>query len=196
MQTALQILIQFRYFLIVPVTLVEGPVVMMVSGLLIKLGYLSFVPAYLLLMLGDLLGDIIWYGVGHAYGHRFIKRFGKYFSVTEEGVETMKRVFHRHHAKILFISKITMGLGFALVTLMAAGMSKIPFRRYLLLNFAGQFIWTGVLVSVGYLFGNFYVTLDSILGKIFLAAAFIMFFLCLIGFGKYMKKQTAQRYSS
>ncbi len=195
MNHIVDLLIQYRYIIIIPLALFEGPVVMMISGFLLKLGYFSFLPLYFLLMPGDLLGDILWYSVGFFYGNRFIKTFGKFVSVTEENVEIVKKIFHRYHTKILVVSKITMGFGFALVTLIAAGMVKIPFKRYLALNAFGQFFWTGILLAVGFFLGNFYVKINSVLGKASTLALFAITLACLYGFGKYIRKRTTQQYS-
>src|SRR3954464_8070499 len=110
---AFELILAYKYFLLLPIAVVEGPLVMMISGFFLKLGFLSFLPAYLLLVAGDFIGDILWYGVGYHFGHGFIKRFGKFFSINEKEVATIERLFHKHHNYILFISKITMGFGFA-----------------------------------------------------------------------------------
>ena len=49
-----------------------------------------------------------------------------------------------------------MGFGFALVTLMVAGMLRVPLKDYIPLNLLGGFIWTAVLVAIGYFFGDIY----------------------------------------
>ncbi len=175
------------YVFIIVMSCAEGPVFTMVFGLLIRLGYFSFLPVYTALMFGDLVGDILWYEIGRHAGHRFITRFGKYFSITEEGVEKVKRIFHKYHERILFVSKITNGFGFALVTLMTAGMARIPFWRYLSINIVGQFIWTGLLISIGYFFGNMYTSVDSVLGKMSILALFVIVFAAFWGYKNYLK---------
>lgn len=180
------------YFFIIFISFVEGPLLGMVCGLLIKLGDFHFIPVYVALMLGDLIGDVVWYTIGYHYGHRFVRRFGKYLSITDRGVSAIERIFHKYKSSILIISKITMGFGFALVTLITAGMVKIPFGRYLAMNIIGQFVWTGILIGIGYAFGNLYVEVDSIIGKISVLSLFIVAFLALIGYGKYLKQRVAK----
>lgn len=184
-----QVYPHFVYAIIILVSFIEGPILAMFCGLLVKLGDAPLWPVYLALMLGDLLGDVVWYYVGYHFGNRFIKRFGHYFSVTEEGVNTIKKIFHKYQSHILIISKVTMGFGFALVTLVTAGLVKIPFRQYFILNFLGQFVWTAILLAVGYLFGNLYLTVNGVLGKMSVIALFIVAFVALLGYGKYMKKR-------
>lgn len=161
----------------------------MFCGLLIRLGDAPFWPLYITLMLGDLLSDIAWYYVGYYFGGGFIRRFGKYFSVTEESVDTVKKIFHKYDTRILIISKITTGFGFALVTLITAGIVKIPIRKYVILNSFGQVIWTAILVFIGYKFGDLYLSIDGILGKMSAGAMFVIALLALFGWGKYMKQK-------
>ncbi len=175
------------YGIIIVLACAEGPILSMIFGVLIKLGDFGFLPVYASLMVGDLIGDAVWYYIGHRWGHAFIKRFGKYFSVTEEGVAKVTRIFHKYRHRILFISKISNGFGFALVTLMTAGMVKIPFWRYLSINVVGQFIWTGLLIGVGYFFGNLYLGVSSLLGRMSVVAAFILVFWAFMGYKKYLK---------
>lgn len=80
-----------------------------------------------------------------------------------------------------------MGFGFALVTLVTAGIVKISFKRYITINFFGQFFWTGFLILIGYIFGNLYQNVDNVLGKMSVAALFVMAFAVLVGYGKYVK---------
>ncbi len=180
-------ILHYKYFIMVLLSLVEGPAVMMASGFFLKLGYVSFLPAYFFLMLGDLMADAGWYAVGYFLGEPFIRRFGKYVSITEEKIATVKRIFHKYQISILFMSKITMGFGFALVTLITAGIVKIPFRRYIAMNLIGQFVWTALLMSVGYFFGNLYLAIDNWFGRLSVFVLFVIVFLCLLGFGKYVR---------
>jgi membrane-associated protein len=156
------------YFLTVLVAIVEGPILSMIFGVLLHLGYFSLIPAYIALMLGDILGDTAWYYLGYHYGRSAIRKFGKRFNITEEGVEKAEKLFHRHKTKILFISKITNGIGFSVVVLVTAGIARIPFRKYLAVNIAGQMIWSGLLLAVGYFFSSSYQHINSVAGKIVL----------------------------
>lgn len=179
----------FKYIFAFLLAVVEGPMVMVASGMLYRLGFLSFWPIYLALMLGDLTADLGWYAVGRYGARRFVDRWGRYFSLTPEVLDKLEKLFKDHHDKILFISKITMGFGFALATLIAAGMAKVPFKKYALYNFLGGFIWTGILLAAGYFFGQLYTLLDK-----GFRAVFVVFLIALIsgffyGASKYFKRR-------
>lgn len=177
------------YGIIILISCVEGPIMALLGGLLLKLGYFSFIPLYFALMAGELIGDICWYWIGYRFGHKFIARFGKYFSITENVVSTVTRIFHKYTNRILIINKLTMGLGFAVATLITAGIAKIPFKQYITLNFFGQFLWTAFLLVVGHSLGQLYVAVDNVLGKVSIVASIILIFMALIGYGKYVRNR-------
>lgn len=164
-----------KYVLLFLGCIFEGPVVMMASGFLFSLGQFDFLPMYLALVSGDFVADIGWYLLGRYGGQPLILKWGHKFGITPESIEKIKVRFHRYHEKILIISKLTMGFGFALVTLITAGIVRIPFKKYVILNLVGGFIWTIFLLSIGYLFGNIYSTIPERIKIVFLILGFIAF---------------------
>lgn len=181
------------YLVIILTSSFEGPILALVAGLLLRMGFLSIIPIYICLMIGDLLGDTFWYWIGRTFGHKFIKNFGGYFHITENSVRSVERIFHKYSDTILIVSKLTMGLGFALVTLITAGMAKIPYRRYMLLNLLGQFVWTAVLLLVGFTLGDLYITFDNIFARISIVSASVIVIVGLFQYGKYVKKVMIKR---
>ncbi len=177
----------YRYVLAFFLAIVEGPMVMVASGILLRLRFFYFLPIYLCLMLGDFVADLAWYGVGYYGGRGFVERFGKYFSLTPEVLEKIEHFFKKHQDKILFISKITMGFGFALATLVTAGLVRINFKKYALFNFLGGFIWTGILVGLGYFFGNLYALLNKGFKAVFIIGLVVFMLALLYGGGRYFK---------
>ena len=193
LDTIIQWISTYKYLIIFPVAIVEGPIIMVICGFLYHLGYLELAPTYIVLLLGDLAADFVWYAVGYHGASRFIKRWGHFFSLTENRVEKLKGLFNRHQGKILVISKLTMGFGFAVATLIAAGMSKVGFKKYALINIFGGFIWTALLMMLGYYFGELYVLIDASFKKIFLVGAIGIFILALYGMGKAARVATAKK---
>lgn len=162
------------YFVIMTIGFFEGPFLSMLCGVILAAGYLFFWPTYLALMAGDLLGDILWYFIGFRYGEKFVKKFGKYFEITDEHITKIKNVFHKRKYPILLFSKTTNGLGFALAILFTAGMSKIPFPKYMATNVIGQFIWSGSLIAIGFFFGDLYLKINSLGGRIIIVLLFAL----------------------
>lgn len=178
-----------KYVLIFIGTIIEGPVVMMVSGFLYKLGSFNFFPMYIALVFGDFVADIGWYCLGR-YGTRSaIYKYGHFIGITPITLEKVEKLFKKYHQKILIISKLTNGLGFALVVLIVAGMFKIPFKNYVILNLIGGFIWTALLVTIGYFFGNIFQTIPGPLKIIFIAFIIMIFILTVRYSKQYLNKK-------
>ena len=157
----LQFLGDYRYAILFFAGMFEGPVATLTGGFLIRTGQLDFLPAYLALLIGDAIEDLGWNFVGYHGFARIIEKHGHRFGITQEAEKKVRHLFHRYHERILLVSKLTMGFGFAIVTLVTAGTLRVPLRTYVLLNLAGGVVWTGMLIGVGYLFGNVYDTVPS-----------------------------------
>ncbi len=185
----IELVLAYKYLTLFPLALIEGPFIMMICGFLVKLGYFNFTLAYTILVVGDLLSDMAWYGIGHKFGMSFVRKFGKFLSITEENVSKVKNIFLKHDSTILFVSKITMGLGFALVTLVTAGLVKIPFKRFVFWNAFGGLLWTGALMAVGFYLGDFYLKVNGVLGKVSVVALLVMIFMVLISLARYMRRK-------
>jgi membrane protein DedA with SNARE-associated domain len=144
-------------------------------------------------MAADLTGDTIWYNLGYHFVDPLTLKYGKFFGLTTERANKTKEVFQNHPRKILFLSKITMGLGFPWVTLIVAGMSKMSFKQYITSLFFGQFIFTGVLISVGYFFGNLYVTINKDFKIISVIAFCIVIILITTGIRSYFRNRNLEK---
>lgn len=164
-----------KYVLIFIGCYIEGSAVMMTTGLLWHLGKVDFWPAYLALLSADILSDTMWYMIGYHGARRFFNRWGHWFGMTPEIIAKVERKFHHHHINILIISKLTMGFGLAVPVLTVAGMLRVPFSRYILINLLGGIVWILCLMGIGYYFGNLldYIPHDFQVG---LAVALPIFF--------------------
>jgi membrane protein DedA with SNARE-associated domain len=145
---------------------VEGHVISLVIGFLARLGLINPFLGGALVAVGNLLGDIVWYWVGFYKGESAVRRWGKYFGITEKSVAWAKKTFHSHHSRILLISKLTNGFGFSIAILFSAGVSRISFKTYMKWNIIGECLWTGTLVTLGYLLGNLYTSIDAIFWRV------------------------------
>lgn len=177
-----------KYVIVFILCIVEGPVVMVTSGFLLKLGQFNLIPLYFALMGGDFAADLGWYAVGRFGAKPLIYKFGKFFNITPEIIEKIEKRFHTYQDKILFISKITMGFGFALATLIVAGILRVPFKKYVILNLLGGFIWTAFLLLVGYFFGNLYFMIAGPLKIVFVFFAAVVVILGIWAINRYLVK--------
>lgn len=194
--TVTDLIVQYKYVIMIPIAFIEGPILAMLCGILIHMGLLALAPTFILLYCVDLVGDTMWYWLGRLWGHSFIRRFGSYVSLTEDHVETVRKIFHKYHVGILFFSKLTMGLGFPGATLFTAGLSHIPYGKYMAINATGQLVWTSFLLSVGYFLGTYMERVNNVFGIVSTGAIIIIVLVLLIGFSKFVRARITRSISS
>ena len=188
-----QWLLVYRYQIAYPLGIIHGPLVMFLSGILVRLGILEFWTIYFVLIGSDLTGDVVWYYVGRHGAATLIEKYGRFLGISRENLEGARGFFHGHQAKILFISKMTAGFGFAPAVLVAAGAAKVSFKRYMLINFFGEFIWAGFLIGMGYFWGHLYTLVDKSLRIAFITAVIIILGFALYGFSRFMKEKFVRK---
>lgn len=179
-QELVQLLLRFKYFILFPIVMFEGPITTMVAGFLSSLGYMHFWVAYLVAVVGDLTSDVGYYALGRWGRKRFIEKFGHYVGITPSRIERLEQHFHRHGGKMLIFGKIADPLSSTVQTI--AGATRMPIGTYAYYNIICTFPKSLILIAIGFYFGeavhqaNFYRqvvgVVASILGILFLAAYF------------------------
>lgn len=181
--------VAYKYPLLFIGSIFEGPIVMVASGVLLHLPNFYLLPIYFTLLFGDLTADILWYTVGRNLAAPLVAKYGYIFGVSVERFEKMKTVFRRHDFKILFISKITMGFGFAIGTIAAAGAAHVPFKKFVVFNLLGGFIWTSMLIALGYFLGQLYGVIADGFKLMFIFASCVILISMLYGFMSFVKSK-------
>jgi len=150
-QQIFDFLSQYGYWGMLPLMIIEGPIVTIIAAMLASLGAFSWTIVLVLSMAGDVIGDVILYGLGYRYGMGFVRGFGKYMGITEKLVLKMEKYFEKHGGKTIFAVKSTTGLCWAAFT--AAGIVKMDFRKFVKYSVLGGIVWSGLLISMGYFYG-------------------------------------------
>lgn len=171
LHTIPQLLLTYKYALLFPISIVEGPVVTIIAGFLISGGYLNPYFVYGILIAGDLIGDTLYYMIGRFGGHFFIRRWGHIFGIDDIRLQKLEKNFENHGGKLLLFGK-TQGLGSAILA--AAGISKMPYGRFMWINLLGTVVKVFVFLIIGYYFGQAYTQIDSTLNKIVTMSSLIL----------------------
>ncbi len=181
METALSLLITYKYLILFPLAFFEGHMITVLCGFLWSTGYINGLIAVVIIIMANLAGDILWYYIGAHQGENFVQRFGKYFSLSDEKIARGKTIFDRHGARILIGSKLTNGFGLLIPILFASGMYRMNFRKYILMNLLGETLWSCALLAVGYYFGNYYTQIENefsklgLIGVVIVVAVFLVY---------------------
>jgi len=157
----IQALLRFRYLVLFPIVVFEGPIATVLAGFLISLGYFNFWLAYSTIIVADLAGDWLHYAVGRWGRKKFIDRWGKYLSITNERVLRLEKHFENHKGKTLALGKISHGVGG--VVLVAAGAARMPLGEFLFINLLVTLPKSLALLAIGYYFGEAYARINTYL---------------------------------
>jgi len=188
------LLISNGYFILLPFSIVEGPIVAVIVGFLVSIKIFNFYISFTILLLGDVIGDIIFYYLGMAGRHSFINKWGKYVGISEEKIKKITPHFHNNTWKILLFSK-THPLGSAV--LFTAGVVKMPFKKYIFINTLASsvkviiFIYVGIYLGEAYASSQKYLNYVGIISTIFAILLVIAYFVMKRYIGKYNKDLTS-----
>ena len=176
-------LLAYRYFILFPIMVAEGPLATMASGFLTSLSIFNPFIALPIIIAGDVAGDVIYYYIGY-FAHSFkwalwLTRKMGFENHRERVIES----FQNHGGKLLFFGKLTHALG--MVFLVGAGYSKISLKKFIWYNTLGTIIKSSALLGVGYLAGAAYRTYHAYfeygsfiisIGSLILVGLFYYFF--------------------
>ncbi|MBM3260962.1 DedA family protein [Candidatus Kaiserbacteria bacterium] len=138
-----------KYALLFFACFFEGTIAMMAGGLLWSIGAAAFWPMYLTLLAADVSSDTCWYLVGRFGTRTFAQKWGHFFGFEPQDLDRVERRFKRFDIQIIILSKLTMGFGLAIPTLITAGTLRVPYPRFLTINTIGAFIWVFAVVLIG-----------------------------------------------
>jgi undecaprenyl-diphosphatase len=128
--------------------------------------------------IGAIIGDIIGYVLGKKYGKALIVKYGKYFFFKPEYLDKTSELIRNHPGKTLIIGRFnSISRAFAPF---AAGVAKLPLKKFLLYNIIGGICWGSISIMVGYFFGASFEVGARLFGKFLIIGISIIVALILI----------------
>lgn len=162
MQTVLELIQQFwaqlqqgqlpelgpwNYLLLAVLIVWQGPIATLLGGAAASAGFLRPGIVFLVGVMANLTADVIWYSVGRKGNVERLFENGR-FGGQRNHFTRLKFGMHRNATKILLLAKLS--AGFAVLALLAAGITRLRWRKWFPVVFIGETIWTGTLVLIGY----------------------------------------------
>lgn len=129
-----------------------GETVLIAAAVFAGLGRLNIVAVGLIAFVAAVVGDNIGYAIGRYGGRRLVARYGRYVLLTPERLDTAEAFVTRHGGKVVIIARFVEGLRQA--NGLIAGITGMPWRRFLVFNALGAALWVALWAGVGDLAGN------------------------------------------
>ncbi|HLW74308.1 MAG TPA: DedA family protein [Gammaproteobacteria bacterium] len=119
-----------------------GQTLLIATALLAAHGELNIVAVLSAAFAGTALGGIIAYGIGQYGGRRVILRFGRYVRIGKPELRRLEDSFTRYGVWFVMVARFFEVL--RQINGIVAGTVGMPLRAFVLSNFAGAALWTGV----------------------------------------------------
>jgi membrane-associated protein len=139
-----------------------GETAVIIGGVLAANGRLDLVVLLPLVVVAAIVGDSVGYEVGRHFGPRLLRT--RPLRGHAHRLEGAQRVLRERGRWAVFIARFTAFLRAVMPGL--AGMSGMPYGRFLAFNAAGGLVWGGGVVLLAYFAGASFSKLEHTLGRV------------------------------
>jgi membrane-associated protein len=168
----------WNYPLLAVCVALEGPVATILGAVAASAGYMRLKWVFVAAAGGNLTADFFWYSLGRVGKIEWILKQGKRFGLQRQHLDTLQKDIQTHAPKVLVLAKLT--AAFSIPTLIAAGLTRVPLRRWLPGYLAAESAWTGGLILIGYYTTETIVKLEQNLQHIVFIAALVFLGILLV----------------
>ena len=171
-QTFYQLFEQYGIYAVFALCTVEGDMTLLFAGVLAHNGYFgpfSFLKVYIFGTLGGMVGDSFGYMVGRVF-RETVKDYG-FYKMAQPRIEKLVEKFGGF---AVIVSKYIYGIRVAMC--LFNGVGRMPYGRFVFLDFISCSIWALLLASTGYFFSGAVTTIIGDFKSIGIALFFIVLF--------------------
>lgn len=186
------LILDYRYWILIPLTFIEGPIIGFITGALAKLGYFNPYVAFSIFIFRDIIMDAVYYFLGRKFeGTRFSDKMLNLLKVTPDNLFAVRKLWDKKGLRTMFIGKLSYGVAHAF--LFVAGMVKMPFPKFFRLALIVALVNYGGLFLLGYFLGGAFDSAASFISNVLYGIG--MLALVISGyyiFTFYMRKRLAE----
>lgn len=173
---------------------IPSEIIMPSAGYSASQGELLFVGVVVAGCFGSLLAAALLYWVGYKFEHdaifRFVDRYGKYLFLKSADVKKSLDWFEKYGHRIVFAGRMIPAVR-SLISI-PAGMSRMPFWKFMFYSSLGTIIWTTFLAAVGFYFGENQALMQKIFSQVgYVIIAIVIAIIGWILYRRYMRKRAS-----
>jgi LPXTG-motif cell wall-anchored protein len=154
------LLTKFSYVGIVLILVISGAglpipeeVPVVAAGIASSNGYLHPWLAFIACIIGAVGGDIVLYTIGYHFGHSLVYRHPRFAHLLHADREAkIEQMIRRHEVKVLFLARFMVGVRAPVY--LAAGILRIPFLRFLIIDVICATLVVGLFFGLSYAYGD------------------------------------------
>lgn len=180
------LLIKYKYLVLFPVLVVEGPIATILVGALAtpEVNLFSIVPLFFFVIFADVAGDTFYYLIGKFAGTRVLDWIGKKKNINYH--KKFTNYFEKYGGRTLMIGKVSHGLGWPVMVF--AGSAEMSYLRFITFCLATSIIKSFILLGIGYLYSDNYQEMISFFGSASVLISLTAFVICSIYLIGYLKR--------
>lgn len=157
---------------------VPSEIIMPSAGFAASQGQLSLIGVIVAGSLGSLIAAAALYWIGRKISHEalfnWVDCYGKYLFIKSNDVKKALDWFERYGHRVVFFGRMIPAVR-SLISI-PAGMSRMPFWKFMSYSALGTIIWTTFLAYVGFYFGNN----TELMQQIFSRVGYVIITICMI----------------
>jgi membrane protein DedA with SNARE-associated domain len=138
----------WSYVVLAVLVATEGPLSTLIGASASAAGYLDWRYVLLATVVGNVAGDCLWYSIGYMGKMEWLYEHGRWFGMRPHHVARLEREMRAHARKLIIFAKIAYGL--IVPTLVAAGLARVPWRKWFPVVFLVETLWSILLVWIGF----------------------------------------------
>lgn len=135
---------------------IPSEVIMPSAGYTASRGQLQIIGVIIAGSIGSILAAAVLYAIGRKIPKkalfRWVDRYGRYLFIHSKDLEKALNWFERYGHRIVFWGRMIPAVR-SLISI-PAGMSQMPFSKFMLYSSLGTIIWTTFLACIGFYFGE------------------------------------------
>ncbi len=152
LDTLTHLILTYRYWVLVPLSILEGPIVALVAGTLASLGYFNIYFLVVFFFVRDMLMDAGYYSLGHFGGRTALaRRLLLHIGVTDEHLERVRILWQKYPGRTMFIGKLSYGITSSFIVV--AGIVRMPLKKFFGWGSMVAITQYGTLLMIGFFFG-------------------------------------------
>jgi membrane protein DedA with SNARE-associated domain len=132
--------------------IVPGETMLIAGAIYAGAGRMNVVALGLVAVAACVAGGCGGWAIGWFGGRELADRYGRYVFLTASRLDRAERFFASRGAFVITFARFLEGLRQA--NGIIAGLTKMPWTRFLIFNGIGAVLWVAVWISVGYLTGD------------------------------------------
>ena len=136
------------FFVLLFISLLIGGESVIIPAIYVALtsGQVSLTTLFWATIGSSIISDSAWYGIGRLLTASTLNRVS-FIQKQEHIWNRIKNVFVRYRGTIVFASKFIYGVRTAVQ--LGAGITRMPYLKYMSINISGIIIYTGILIMIG-----------------------------------------------